>query len=86
MQKTNNNPAITLFACVTMAAAAALLNIRCSINPVADSEAGNPVILSSAALITMPTSLASAYADRYPAPQAGTLSDDDKAKRPAFRH
>jgi len=38
------------------------LNLGCSINPLADSEAGNPTVISTAALINMPSSLANPIA------------------------
>jgi len=80
MQKTNSNLMIKLFACMTLAAFTVLLNIRCSINPVADSEAGNPVILSSTALINIPTSLASAAIERNTDQPFTRPAGNDKAR------
>lgn len=37
---------------------AVCLMVGCSINPIADSEAGNPTVISSSALINLPTSIA----------------------------
>ena len=43
---------------LVIAISAIFLHVGCSLNPLADSEAGNPTVISTAALINMPTSLA----------------------------
>ena len=56
------------------------LNGGCSINPLADSEAGNPSVISSSALINMPTSLADNSITSLRTGLANRTTDDDKAE------
>ena len=51
---------LSLVAAVTVV----VFNLGCSINPLADSEAGNPTVISTAALINMPSSLANPIAEQ----------------------
>ena len=65
---------------LVVAVSAIFLNSGCSINPLADSEAGNPTVISSSALINMPTSLADNSITSLRTGLANRTTDDDEAE------
>lgn len=65
---------------LVVAVSAIFLNGGCSINPLADSEAGNPTVISSSALINMPTSLADNSITSLRTGLANRTTDDDEAE------
>lgn len=65
---------------LVVAVSAIFLNSGCSINPLVDSEAGNPTVISSSALINMPTSLADNSITSLRTGLANRTTDDDEAE------
>ncbi len=77
-KKTNMKCKVVLS--LVAAVIAFFLNGGCSINPLADSEAGNPSVISTAALINMPSSLANPFVRPEGRNLAGSPNSEDEAE------